>query len=86
MDIMKISSKFTTSLLSKIVEKTLSKKLGYKIDIQINDIEATIDNGKAHVHVNIDAEMNSNDFTKVIKNIGLDWVMYLALSFFYSRK
>ena len=72
MDIMKITSKFTTSLLSKVVEMALSKKLGYKVDIQINDIEATIDNGKAHVHVNIDAEVNSNDFTKIIKNIGLD--------------
>ena len=72
MDIMKISSKFTTSLLSKVVGMALSKKLGYKIDIQINDIEATIDDGKTHVHVNMDAEMNSDELTKVIKNIGID--------------
>lgn len=72
MDIMKISSKFTTSLLSKVVGMALSKKLGYKIDIQINDIEATIDDRKTHVHVNMDAEMNSDELTKVIKNIGID--------------
>lgn len=72
MDIMKISSKFTTSLLSKVVGMALNKKLGYKIDIQINDIEATIDDGKTHVHVNMDAEMNSDELTKVIKNIGID--------------
>ena len=72
MDIMKISSKFTTSLLSKVVGMALSKKLGHKIDIQINDIEATIDDGKTHVHVNMDAEMNSDELTKVMKNIGLD--------------
>lgn len=70
MDIMKISSKFTTSLLSKVIGMALSKKLGYKIDIQINDIEATIDDGKTHVHVNIDAEMNSDELTKVIKTLG----------------
>lgn len=70
MDIMKISSKFTTSLLSKVVGMALSKKLGYKIDVQINDIEATIDDGKAHVHVNMDAEMNSDELTKVIKTLG----------------
>ena len=72
MDIMKINSKFITSLLSKIISKTLSKKLGYKIDIQINEIEVTINGDKANVHVNADAEVNSNEFTKIIKNIGLD--------------
>lgn len=72
MDIMKIASKFTTSLLSKVVGMALSKKLGYKVDIQINDIEATIDNGKTRVHVNMDAEVNSNDLTKIVKSIGLD--------------
>lgn len=72
MDIMKINSKFMTSLLSKIISKTLSKKLGYKIDIQINEIEVTINRDKANVHVNADAEVNSNEFTKIIKNIGLD--------------
>lgn len=72
MDIMKINSKFMTSLLSKVISKALSKKLGYKIDIHINGFEATINGDKVNVHVNADAEVNSDEFTKIIKNIGLD--------------
>ena len=82
MDIMKINSKCMTSLLSKVISKALSKKLGYKIDIHINGFEATINGDKANVHVNADAEVNSDEFTKIIKNIGLDWATCLALSFF----
>lgn len=38
MDEMKISSKFTRMLLSKLAKGVLHKKLGYDIDIQLNEL------------------------------------------------
>ena len=42
MDEMKIVSKFTTNMISKLVKKVLRKKTGYNIDIQLNAITARL--------------------------------------------
>ena len=54
MDELKITSKFMTKIVSKIVEVILKKKLGYKIDIQVNRIDVTFDDGKAHFGVDLE--------------------------------
>lgn len=71
MDEMKITSKFTTNMISKLIKMVLSKKLGYNVDIQLNAINATIIDGKTHVHLDVDAELDKDELTKILKNIGL---------------
>lgn len=70
MDELKITSKLMRNMIAKVISRIIRKKLGYKIDIQINDaIIARITDGEAHVHLNIDAKMNSDEFVKVTKII-----------------
>lgn len=38
MDEVRIVSKFTRSVISKLLKMTLHKKLGYNIDIQLNEV------------------------------------------------
>lgn len=71
MDEMKITSKFTTNMISKLIKMVLSKKLGYNVNIQLNAINATIIDGKTHVHLDVDAELDKDELTKILKNIGL---------------
>lgn len=71
MDEMKITSKFTTNMISKLIKMVLSKKLGYNVDIQLNAINATIVDGKTHVHLDVDAELDKEELAKILKNIGL---------------
>lgn len=71
MDEMKIVSKFTTNMISKLVKMVLRKKLGYDIDIQLNEIKTTITDGKTHVHLDVDAELEKEELVKILKNIGL---------------
>mgnify|MGYP001025536808 FL=1 len=71
MDEMKIVSGFTTALVSKLLRFALRKKLGYDIHIQLNAIEATIKDGKTHVHIDADAEMDKDELTKVLKSVGI---------------
>lgn len=42
MDEMKISSKFTRMLLSKLAKGVLHKKLGYSVDIQLNELNTAM--------------------------------------------
>ena len=71
MDEMKIVSKFTTNMISKLVKMVLRKKLGYDIDIQLNEIKTTITDGKTHVHLDVDAELEKEELVKILKKISL---------------
>lgn len=72
MDEMKIVSKFTTNMISKLIKMALRKKLGYNIDIQLNEVKASVSDGKTHVHLDVDAELDKDELTKILKNIGLN--------------
>lgn len=72
MDEMKITSVFTRGIVSKILRKVIRKKTGYEIDIQLNDVTTTIQNGKTHLHVDIDAELDKDELIKILKNVGLN--------------
>lgn len=72
MDEMNIVSKFTTNMISKLVKMVLRKKLGYDVDIQLNEIKTTITDGKTHVHLDVDAELDKEELLKILKNIGLN--------------
>lgn len=72
MDEVRIVSKFTRNVISKLLKMTLHKKLGYNIDIQINEINATITDGKTHVHLDVDVELDKDELMNILKNIGLN--------------
>lgn len=68
---MKIVSKFTTGIVSKLAEVALRKKLGVDADITLNEIQVTVVDGKTHIHLNLDAELGKEELTKILKNIGI---------------
>ena len=74
MDILKLklSTKFMRGIVASIISKTLNKKLGYNIDILLNEIEVRNENGKIHLHIDADAEVENDEFVKILKSIGMD--------------
>jgi Neuraminidase (sialidase) len=71
MDELKIVSQFTKSIISKIIRSFITKKIGGDIGISIQDINVSIDDDKAKIHIDVDAEIDKNELKKIIKNIGL---------------
>lgn len=71
MDEMKIGSKFTTGILSKLIAMLIRKKFGYDVDLKLNEVNATVIDGKTHVHLDVDAELEKDELMKILKNIGL---------------
>ena len=69
---LKLSTKFMRGMVAKLVSKTLYKKFGYDIDIQINEIEIKTEDGKIRLHTSVDAELNNDEFIKILKSNGLD--------------
>lgn len=71
MDELKIVSQFTKGIISKIIRSFITKKIGGDIGISIQDINVSIDDNKAKIHIDVDAEIDKNELKKIIKNIGL---------------
>lgn len=69
---LKLSTKFMKSMVANLISKTLFKKLGYDIDILLNEIEVENVDGKIFIHINADAEVDNSEFVKILKSIGMD--------------
>lgn len=72
MDELKITSKLMTAIISKSIAMVVKKKFGYQVDIQIHEISATVDDGKAHIHLNAEGDVGIDEFKKFTKVIGLE--------------
>lgn len=72
MDELKITSKIMTKIISKGITMVIKKKLGYNVDIQVHEIRATVNDGKAHVYLNAEGDVDINEFKKFTKSIGLE--------------
>ena len=69
---MKIVSKFTRGIVSKVLKMVVHKKTGYNVDIQLNEITTKINDGKTHLHLDVDAELEKDELIKILKSIGLN--------------
>ena len=69
---LKLSTKFMRGIVANLISKTLFKKYGYDIDILMNEIEVKNENGKIHLHIDADAEVDNYEFIKILKAIGMD--------------
>lgn len=69
---MKITSAFTRNIVSKLIRGLIKKKTGYNIDIRLSDFNTTIIDGKTHVHLDVDAELEKGELIKILKSIGLN--------------
>ena len=74
MDELKInlSTKFMKGIVTKLIAKAIYKKTGYKIDIQLNKLAMETADGKVFIHADVDAEVNNDEFMKIVKGVGLD--------------
>ena len=66
MDEMKIGSKFTTGIISKLIGMVIRKKFGYEVTLKLNEVNATVIDGKTHVHLDVDAELDKEELMKIL--------------------
>lgn len=66
---MKLSTKFMRGIVSKLIAKVIYKKTGYKVDIQLNDLDISVIDGDAKLEANVEVKMNNEEFMKIMKSI-----------------
>lgn len=74
MDELRVSSKLMNTLISKFVRHKVKKCCGQTVNVVFNQIVASVKDGdKVRIHLELDADMNSSEFEKMIlKTFGLD--------------
>lgn len=68
---MKVNSKFMKNLIAKLIKRVVKKKTGCEADICLNGLNVTVTDGTAHIHLSVDAEVNKDELTKVLRAVGL---------------
>ena len=63
-----INSAFMKRIIKTVLSKVIEKKLGYKIDIQINEIIADVSGGGVKLHLDIDGQTTTDELSKLLKS------------------
>lgn len=67
-----LSTKFMRNLVSKLISRSIYKKYGYKVDIQLNDLDISVIDGDTKIKTNVEVKLDSKEFTKIMKSINAD--------------
>lgn len=62
---------FMRKLVTKVISKLVCEKLGYKVNVELNQLGVTNTNGKVCLHLDVNADMDNAEFEKMIRDIGL---------------
>ena len=70
MDEMTIKSRFTRTIISKLLDWMVKKNLGYDANIILNGLTVRITDEKAYVHMDADATVSKDELTKILQKVG----------------
>ena len=57
------------NMVSKLISRMIYKKYGYKVDIQLKELDVSIIDGETHIGTNVEITLNSSEFTKIVKSL-----------------
>lgn len=64
-----LTTKFMKGIITKLIAGLIRKQTGYEVDIQLNEVVIVNNDGKIHLHANVDAEVTNDEFVKMIKDL-----------------
>ena len=64
-----LSTKFMRGIVTKLISRAIRKKFGYDVKIQLNAVQVETANGKVYLHADVDAEVDNEEFLKIMDSI-----------------
>ena len=68
----KLSTKFMRNFVSKLISKSIYRKTGCRVDVQINDLDFWVIDGDTTVKLNVEARLKNEEFNKIINSIDVE--------------
>lgn len=69
---LKLGTKIMRGIVAKLISMYIKKKYGCKVDIRFDELDIMMFNGSTTAKMNVEMKMDSEEFMKLIKTIGLD--------------
>lgn len=69
---LKLGTKIMRSIVAKLISMFIKKKYGCKIDIRFDELDVASFNGSTSAKMNVELKMDSSEFMKLMKTIGVD--------------
>ena len=66
---LKLSTNFMKSIVSKLIAKSIYKKYGCKVNIQLDELDINIIGGETTINANVEAKINSDEFRKMMTKL-----------------
>lgn len=66
---LKLRTNFMKNIVSKLITKSFYKKYGYKIDIQLDDLDVSIINGETKINTNVTVKLDGETFKEIVKTM-----------------
>ena len=70
----KLSTKLMRSMVSKLIARAIYKKFGYKVNIQLNELDVSVIDGETQINTSVEIKMDSKEFMKIVKSVDEDEV------------
>ena len=74
MDVMKLklSTKFMRNIVAKLVTKFIQKKLGYKVNINLHELDVQVIDGETKILTSVEVNLSNDEFKKIMTNLAED--------------
>lgn len=69
---LRLSTRFMRGIVAKLISKAIYKKFGYTVNIQLNELDVRVLDGETNISTNVEVKINSKEFMKIMKEVGLD--------------
>lgn len=69
---LKLRTNIMKKIIAKLISRTIRKKYGYDINIQISELDVNINDGRVSIHTDVNVDMSNDELGNIIKNIGKD--------------
>lgn len=66
---LKLTTKFMRGIVSKLIEKSIYKKYGCIVNVQLNDLDISIVDGETAINTNVEAKISSEEFKKIMTKL-----------------
>ena len=66
---LKLTTKFMRGIVSKLIERSIYKKYGYRVNIQLNDLNISVVDGETTINTNVEAKISSEEFKKMMTKL-----------------
>lgn len=66
---LKLTTKFMRGIVSKLIERSIYKKYGYRVNVQLNDLDINIVDGETTINTNVEAKISSEEFKKMMTKL-----------------